>query len=206
MTPSPYPIVEPPFEDADSTPRIDGVVLAAGQSRRFGSENKLLTPVDGKPLVCHAVEPLCAVLPRVVVVVGNDADAVRDVLGAYPVDCVENPDYSEGQATSLARGVEQLGPAVDGAVFALGDMPAVEPATVELLVDAFATGAGDPLVAAYDGQRGNPVLFGSQYFEQLATQTGDTGGRPVLRSAADTVLVATGDPGVHRDVDRKSDL
>lgn len=206
MTPSPYPIIEPPFEDADSTPRIDGVVLAAGESRRFGSENKLLAPVDGKPLVCHAVDPLCAVLPRVVVVVGTDADAVRDVLEGYPVECVENPDYSEGQATSLARGVGQLDASVDGAVFALGDMPAVDPATVGLLVDAFAAGVGDPLVPAYDGQRGNPVLFGSQYFEQLATQTGDTGGRPVFQSAADTALVATGDPGVRRDVDRKSDL
>lgn len=187
-------------------PQIDGVVLAAGQSQRFGSENKLLAPVDGKPLVCHAVDPLCAVLPRVVVVLGNDADSVRGELESYPVECVENTDYTEGQATSLARGVEQLDPSVDGAVFALGDMPAVEPATVELLVDAFAAGVGDPLVAAYEGQRGNPVLFGSQYFEQLATQTGDTGGRSIFQSAAGTKLVATGDPGILRDVDRKSDL
>jgi molybdenum cofactor cytidylyltransferase len=206
VTPGTYPVAEPPFPAADTTPVVDGVVLAAGQSKRFGAQNKLLAPVEGIPLVCHAVAPVCTVLSRVVVVVGNDADAVRDALADYPVECVENPDYADGQATSLACGVEQIRFSADGALFALGDMPAVDAATVELLCEAFAAGVGDPLVAAHNGHRGNPVLFGPQYFDQLATQTGDTGGRPVLQSAPGTTLVETGDRGVRRDVDHPSDL
>ncbi len=206
MTPRTYPVAEPPFSAADTTPVVDGVVLAAGQSTRFGARNKLLAQVDGTPLVCHAVAPVCAVLSRVMVVVGNDADAVRDALADYPVECVENTDYADGQATSLACGVGQVRSAADGALFALGDMPAVDAATVALLREAFAAGVGDPLVAAHDGRRGNPVLFGTQYFDQLAAQTGDTGGRPVLQSAPGTTLVETGDPGVRRDIDYASEL
>lgn len=75
---------------------LKGGVLAAGQSKRFGAQSKLLATAEGTPLTYHAVAPVCTVLSRVVVVVGNDADAVRDSLANYPVECVRNPNYVDG--------------------------------------------------------------------------------------------------------------
>jgi molybdenum cofactor cytidylyltransferase len=199
------PPAKPPF-DPDRSPRVAGIVLAAGTSSRFGEGSKLLAPVEGTPLVRRAVEPLCEILPEVVVVLGHEADAVREALCDRPITFVENESYRDGQASSVRRGIEAVGERVDGALFALGDMPDVRPATVAMLVDAFGAGVGDPVVAGFEGRRGNPVVFGRAYFDRLAAISGDVGGRAILASAGDTALVATRDPGVLRDVDTPADL
>jgi len=208
-----FPVVEPPF-DADQadnggtdSPAVSGVLLAAGTSSRFGDANKLLATVGGEPLVRRAIAPLVAAnLHEIVVVLGHEADAVRDALADFPVEFVVNDDYAAGQATSVRAGVAAVDEAADAALFALGDMPDVRPETVAALVAAFAAGAGDPLAAAFEGQRGNPVLFGRQFFDRLAAVDGDVGGREILRTAETTALVETRDPGVRRDVDRRDDL
>lgn len=201
------PTVEPPFDGDPGEVDVAGVLLAAGTSSRFGEANKLLATVDGEPLVRRAIEPLLSSdLSEVVAVVGHEAAAVRSALRDAPVRIVENGAYAEGQATSVRRGLGAVGESVDGVLFALGDMPDVRPATVEALRSAFAAGAGDPLVAACDGRRGNPVLFGRRFFDRLAEAEGDTGGREILLDAPGARLVETGDPGALRDVDRPSDL
>lgn len=187
--------------------RVAGVLLAAGTSSRFGEANKLLAALDGEPVVRHAARTLldpAAGLDRVVAVVGHEADRVRAAL-PDGLAVVENPNYERGQATSVQAGVEAVREA-DAAVFALGDLPRVRPETVGLLVRAFRAGLGDPLAAACEGRRGNPVLFGARHFDALADVAGDTGGRRILLESDDAALVETGDPGVLRDVDTPEDL
>jgi molybdenum cofactor cytidylyltransferase len=95
---------------------------------------------------------------------------------------------------------------VAAAVFALGDMPFVSPETVDTLVATYRTGPETALAAAYDGSRGNPVLFDRCHFERLADVSGDTGGCAVLLEGDRSALVATDDPGVVRDIDTPADL
>ena len=82
----------------------------------------------------------------------------------------------------------------------------VDPETVETLVAAHAAGAGDALAAAYEGTRGNPVLFDARFFKRLTAVDGDVGGREILLTDDASALVAVDDPGVRRDVDRPTDL
>ena len=202
--------------------RAAGVVLAAGLSSRFGGGDKLLATLEGDPLVVHAVRTLTgADLDAVAAVVDPTSDVSRaleaagfadngvgDTDAGVDVALVENPDAAAGQATSVRHGVAWARDEADAdaAVFALGDMPRVRPETVDRLVTAWRDGRGSALAAAHDGRRGNPVLFEARHFDALAGVSGDTGGRPVLESAADSALVETGDPGVRRDVDTRADL
>lgn len=208
------PLVHPPTDAAEQrterTPPVAGVLLAAGTSSRFGDENKLLATYDGEPLVRHAARTLVeAGLEPLVAVVGHQRDRVAAALDGLGFEIVDNPHYDDGQATSVRRGVEALSPdadTVDAVVFALGDMPAVAPASVRALVDAYRTGEWTALAAAFGGQRGNPVLFGREHFGALTDVSGDTGGRRILQSGPRSALVETGDPGVRRDVDTPADL
>lgn len=187
---------------------VHGIVLAAGASERFGERNKLLATVDCEPLVRRATETLLASsIDGVTVVIGHEADQVRRTLGDLPVAFVENPDYASGQAASVRAGVRAAEDHdADGVLVSLGDMPFVSTESIDLLLTAFRRGLGDVVIAVADGRRGNPVVFGQQYFEGLRGLTGDTGGRMLFAEADDVVGVETGDPGVRRDVDRSADL
>lgn len=219
------PVVAPPF-DASSRPNasVAGVLLAAGTSSRFGPANKLLaplgsgdsgsepessdsTPPESDPLVRHAARSLldAAELDAVAVVVAADDAPVNDALSGMDVSLVVNPDAERGQATSVRRGV-QWGREYDAIVFALGDMPRVSPASIDRLVAAYRSDAGDALAAAFDGARGNPVLFDARHFDALADVEGDTGGRKILLHGDRSALVETDDPGVLVDVDTTDDL
>jgi molybdenum cofactor cytidylyltransferase len=205
------PVVEPAAFPAAS-PRADatvwGVVLAAGTSSRYGEPNKLLASLDGRPLVAHAVETLVeSDCDGVTVVVGWEHERVTDAVAAFDVEIVENPAFADGQSTSVRRGVERAdAQGADAVLVALGDMPDVDVASVDLLVEAYERGVADVLAAAAAGQRGNPVLFDAAYFDALAAVEGDTGGRSLLTPAEGAVAIETGDYGVHRDVDRPADL
>lgn len=189
-------------------PHVAGVLLAAGTSSRFGERNKLLEPIDGIPLVRRSAETLVdAGLAPLIAVVGHDAPKVREALAGLGIEILENEAYREGQATSVRAAVRALAARgdVDAAVFALGDMPFVAADSVRTLVSTYAAGDATALAAAYEGVRGNPVLFDRQHFTALSTVVGDTGGKSVFKEA-NHALVETGDPGVRFDIDTTDDL
>jgi molybdenum cofactor cytidylyltransferase len=176
-----------PREDArpvavPRAPRVGGLVLAAGQSRRMGALNKLLVEIDGKPMVRRVVETaLAAGLAPVVVVIGHQAERVRAVLAGLPVTTVENPDYRDGLSTSLKAGVAALPSEIDGALICLGDMPLVTPGDIARLLAAFnPTEARAIVVPTRRGKRGNPVLWGRRFFAEMREGAGDTGAKHLI--------------------------
>ena len=202
------PIRSPPFEAGErESSRVAGVLLAAGTSTRFGDDNKLVATLDGEPLVRHAARTLLdASVAPVVVVVGHEADRIRDALAGLDLRFVANDAYAEGQSTSVRAGIGALDATIDAAVVALGDMPFVDPDTVETLVSAYEAGVGDAVAASHDGQRGNPVLFDQRFFADLTAVEGDIGGRQILVKSDRSACVAVPDSGVRRDIDDPDDL
>ena len=185
---------------------VGGVLLAAGLGTRFEGGNKLLAEIDGRPVVRRAASTLAGTpLDGIVAVLGHEAEAVKTALEGLDLTTRHNEDYTRGQSTSVAVGVAAARErGWDAAVFALGDMPFVDPGTVDRLLAAYADGTGSVLAPAHEGTRGNPVLFDSRRFEALADVTGDRGGRDIVADVG--TLVAVDDPGVRRDVDRRRDL
>lgn len=188
--------------------RVGGIVLAAGESRRFGDGNKLLASVEGTPIVRRSAATLLdSRLDDVVTIVGHEADAVQDALDDLEMATRRNEEYTEGQSTSVREGiVASRERGWDAAVFALGDMPFVSSSTVNTLLDAYTAGEGSIVAAAYEGMRGNPVLFDASHFDTLTRVTGDRGGRRILEENSDSVLVETEDRGTVRDIDSEADL
>lgn len=190
---------------------VVGVLLAAGLGTRFADGNKLLTRAerDGEqdPVVRLAAERLVeSPVDDAVAVLGHEAERVADVLEPLDIETVHNSEYESGQATSVRRGIAWArSREADAALFALGDMPWVAPSTYRALVDSWRGREADIVVPTNTGKRGNPVVFGARYFEDLAGVSGDTGGR-VLVQREPVEHVAVDDPGIHCDVDRRQDL
>lgn len=213
MTLEGLPVVDPPF-DGDTRPTARGddtvvaVVLAAGTSSRYGAENKLLTELEGVPIVRQATETIRrSNVDTTAVVVGHDAEQVRATIDDCADVVVRNDRYEGGQDTSVERGVVAARERdADAVLFALGDMPQVDVESVNRLVAAYHDGVGDALAVAHEGERGNPVLFDATHFPALSTVSGDIGGRQILLTNDDSALVETGDPGVLFDVDTPQHL
>ena len=116
---------------------IAGIVLAGGASSRFGATKQTAT-FRGKPLVQHAIDALAAAgIGDIVVVLGNDAENVAAAL-ALPAGArsVANPRWSEGQASSLAIGLDAVAGS-EAVVVLLADQPGVTADHVRALVGAF---------------------------------------------------------------------
>ncbi|QLG60309.1 nucleotidyltransferase family protein [Halorarum salinum] len=209
MTESALPIRSPPVTaDGTFTASVSGIVLAAGTSVRFGDENKLLQQIDGEPIIHRVVGTLLQTdLTGVGVVLGHEANAVRDALSELDVQILENEAFTSGQSSSVRAGVRYAARRESDAVLvALGDMPFVSSSSITSLLTAYETWESSALAAAYDGERGNPVIFDAQHFDALTKVGGDVGGREILLTADDAALVETNDPGVRRDVDDPTDL
>jgi len=185
-------------------PRIAALVLAAGQSRRMGSVNKMLAEANGKPMIETSVDAVLASgAGPVTVVTGHEPEAVRRALEDRDVSFVHNPDYAEGLSTSLRAGIGALPDDVDGAVVCLGDMPAVEARHIDKLIAAFDPEEGRSIcVPTHQGKRGNPVLWAASIFAEMKDIAGDVGARHLIGEHADVVCeVAIDDDAVLLDLD-----
>lgn len=185
-------------------PRIAALLLAAGQSRRMGKENKLLAEIDGKPMVRHMAEAVGASkVSSLTVVLGHEADAVRAALADLNPAYAYNPDYAEGLSTSLKTGLAAVGDEVDGVVVCLGDMPRVSTGIIDRMIAAFDPVEGRSIVVpTRRGKRGNPVLFAKRFFEEMGGVSGDVGARHLIGNHEDLVVeLEVEDESVLTDVD-----
>jgi molybdenum cofactor cytidylyltransferase len=186
---------------------IGGVLLAAGGASRFGSP-KQLAELDGAPLLQHAVNAMVDVfaIERAVVVLGANADYVREAVDfrtAQPVVC---EGWEEGMAASLRCGVAALGE-VDWAVVTLGDQPRITPQVIAWVCDE-AAGAGDWIAAVrttYDGEAGHPVALSRWLLDEVRTLHGDVGARELL-AAHPVITIEAGRDCRPGDVDTPDDL
>jgi nicotine blue oxidoreductase len=188
-----------------STPRVAGLLLAAGAGRRFGMP-KALVRHRGGLFVEHAAAVLheagCA---PVVIVLGASAEEVRSTATLPGSSLVGNPNWESGMGSSLRVGLDTLSTSDAEAVVVLPvDTPGVTAAAVRRLA---ALAAPDALArASYDGAPGHPVLIGRAHWPGVwELATGDQGARPYLRRHGGTD-VPCADVGTGTDVDRPEDL
>jgi len=181
---------------------VAAIVLAAGRSTRMGAANKLLCPVDGEPMVAHAVAAALASRARpVIVVTGHEADEVEAVL-PQGVTVVRNADHASGIASSLRCGLAAVPDEAGAAVVLLGDMPRVGAAAIDTLIALFAEAPRVAAVApSWQGQPGNPVLLARRLFADVMQLVGDEGARRLFAGRSDVMNVAMDDPAVAIDID-----
>jgi CTP:molybdopterin cytidylyltransferase MocA len=184
---------------------VSAIVLAAGGGSRFGG-GKLLAKLGGRPIIETVLDNLReAPVDEIIVIVGADAESLREVCERYGIRTVANEEWERGQSTSVVAGLRTCGGRA--AVVMLGDQPFVGAEAVARLVAAFAEGA-KVAVATYGGKRRNPVLFSREIWPLLEAElAGDEGARSVLRRHPELVVEVpcegVGDPV---DVDTREDL
>jgi molybdenum cofactor cytidylyltransferase len=182
-------------------PRISGLILAAGGSRRLGRPKQLL-PFGGATLLDHTLATARACgFDQLIVALGGSADEVRSQVDLGGATVVHNPGFGSGCGSSIAAAVE----VVDGDVLVLmlGDQPGVTAGTVRALLG----GRGDaPLaVCRYDDGRGHPFAFGREVFGDLRALHGDKAVWKLLEARPEAVAEVRMAGRVPLDVDTWED-
>ncbi len=184
---------------------VGAIVLAAGLSRRMG-RNKLIEPISGKPMITHILDALAdAGIDRPIIALGHQTPKITDALRKYSYHAVIVSDFEHGIAHSLRAAVAAAPPHWDAVLVCLGDMPFVSATLIRSLALQAATDL--ILVPMTSGKRGNPVLWGRAYFDDLRGLTGDVGGKQLFTHYASKIMeVETGENAILRDIDTVADL
>ena len=181
------------------------MVLAAGRATRFDGA-KLTQDLDGRPLLQHSLAAAQAAFPgRVVLVVGHSSGSVTELSGGLADIVVVNSNYSSGQGSSIAVGVNACRDDAAAIVIMLADQPLVTSGVLDQLVEGWTGDENHIVVSDYGGSQGPPVLFGKGAFDHLCGLTGDSGAKKVIQSGQfDVATIAVGSLGF--DVDTPKDL
>lgn len=182
-----------------------GILLAAGQSRRFGS-SKLLHPVnDNTPMLLVAAKKLVDVLPYSIIVLNQTLIPYAAQLEQLGIKVVVNKQAKRGLGSSIACGVRASQDAT-GWLIALADMPYIKSQTIIQLGKRLQDGASI-IAPQYKQQRGHPVGFSQHYKDELTALDGDVGARHIIQNHQDKLeLLECDDSGVITDIDHLSDI
>jgi molybdenum cofactor cytidylyltransferase len=168
---------------------IVAVVPAAGLSRRMGKCKQLL-PFAGTTIIGHIVDELQrSRVDEVRVVIGHEADRLREELGPRGVRIVVNPDYERtDMLASIRCGLAELPPQCRAILVAPGDQPAVRAELIDAVIDCYLAGSGGIVVPCHASRRGHPVLFAAAYRAEILTGYDQVGLRGLLAVHADDLF------------------
>lgn len=191
---------------------ISPVLLAAGQSRRFGSD-KLLHNLDydgiNKPLILHSLKPWLTVFDQLNIVIRADNYALIRLLKnsefASCLTLITATNPTQGMSASLVSGIkanQQSG----GWLIGLADMPFIQSTVIANSLAALEANAVITL-PTFREQRGHPVGFCSQFLPQLLSLRGDNGAKQIIASASDKItFIESSDNGILLDIDTREVL
>lgn len=201
---------------------LAGLVLAAGQSTRFGADKRLAAYNDGDTLLTKSIaliEPFCG---RIFVATrAGEIDQGKRLLGRWwghdKVEQVCARDAAHGMGNTLSNLMERIREFektqqedFTGALLMLADMPYIESATISKVVAAHSV--DNIALPCYQEhherkRRGHPVVFGRKWFDALSGLQGDRGAKNIIENnPACRVETMVEDTGIFRDVDEPQDI
>jgi molybdenum cofactor cytidylyltransferase len=186
---------------------IVAVILSAGESSRMGRPKALL-PIDGVRFIEKIVTSLKSTrVGKIAVVLGHEAEEMRQKISDLPCEVVINPGYKRGQLSSLVAAIRNIeagndAQSVDGILVHLVDHPYIDPTLVNSMIDRFYETKKLIVVPRYRDRRGHPVIFSRLLFAELLATPIDQGAKVVVHAHRnETLEIDTDDEGVTVDID-----
>jgi molybdenum cofactor cytidylyltransferase len=198
-------------------PGFCGVILAAGESARMGTDKALLPwppPTAGLSpgrgtFLSAAISSLLQVCDLVLVVAGKNEERLTPIVYANNASLVRNPAPEQGQFSSLQTGLQEvLNRGRDAAIITLVDRPPARPATLEALHDAFVAAPMNvwAVIPEYKGQHGHPFVSGRELIHKWLEAPPTATARAIEHQyLAHIQYLSVEDPYVVKNVDTPQD-
>jgi molybdenum cofactor cytidylyltransferase len=189
------------------TAAVYGILLAAGESRRMGFPKPLLR-IDGETYLERLVAAMRPAVDGLIIVLGAHREMISRAIPRGPgISTVTNPNYPDGQLSSLKVALRRIPENAAAVMVHLIDHPTVTSTTFSQMVETWRNSPAPILIARYRGRRGHPVIFERRLFDELLAAPDNQGARIVVNADPDRVTYCeVEDPGVSLDLDTPADL
>jgi molybdenum cofactor cytidylyltransferase len=188
---------------------ISTIVLAAGQSKRMGGDNKLIKKYNKKYLINHIVATLIkSKVNKIIVVLGFQSSKVRKIIVKNKkINFVFNKNYKSGMASSIKVGLRRISKRSIGFLIVQADMPKISRKIINKLYEAIKSKDKEIFVPTYKRKLGNPVGFKYSMLKTLKKIKGDKGAKKIIkRNKKKIYLIKVNSKSIFNDLNTPRDF
>lgn len=191
---------------------LGAIIMASGESKRFGKENKLLLDCNGETMFELTLNKAINsdIFSQIVVV--TKFDEIKEVCMKYPKICIVHNDKTHlGISQSIKLGVENIYDFINGYMFITADQPNITIESLKKLNLAFRKNNSSDcnnkiILSNYNGTKGSPNIFGTNYKDRLLLLQGDIGGKQIVKDCLDCVIEVDLPEIENIDIDYQEDI
>ena len=188
---------------------IKAILLAAGQSKRLKSENKLIKLYKKKPLINHSLKALHkSKVNEVIIVLGHQKNELKKVIRKNKKNVfIYNKDYRKGMASSIKIGLKKVSKNNKGFIIVQSDMPFLKTSEINKIYNSIKAQKFLVHVLRNKNRVGNPIGFDISIVNKFKRIKGDVGAKfMVKRLKNETNFIKIGNPKSFKDFDKASDF
>lgn len=175
------------------------ILLAAGESKRFGSTKAIAELREQNVIGILQVMLLSTQLDEIVIVLGAHANEIEPFLLHHKkINVVYNKSYNLGQTSSFQAGVKASSPLASGYLLLPVDFPFVQSETVNRIIETYIARTPQILLPTYHGKKGHPPVFNNTLKQELLGLPTSKGLNEIVHKYGEneTLRLTVEDPGV----------
>ena len=188
---------------------IKAILLAAGQSKRLKSENKLIKLYKKKPLINHSLNALHkSKVNKIIVVLGHQKKEIQKIIKRNNKNIFTyNKEYKKGMASSIKAGLRKLNKKDKGFIIVQSDMPFIKSSDINKIFNSIKSKKYLVHVLKYKNRVGNPIGFDISIMKKFKKIKGDVGAKfMVKRLKKETRFIKINNLKSFKDFDKVSDF
>ena len=191
--------------------RIACFILAAGMSKRMGSENKLLKKYNNNIILDQTLKNhFESKLEILNIIIGHDKQSIKKILRDFNIQIIENPNYKSGILSSIKEINNHVNENITGIMISLADMPLVRSEDIDSIIDAFLLHNEEKIcIPESSGRYGNPMIIPVDIYKKIIQNENllkDRGLKTtILDGKFDLIKISTSN-GVLKDFDTQEDF
>ena len=188
---------------------IKAILLAAGQSKRMKSENKLIKLYKNKPLINYSLNVLTkSKVNKIIIVLGHQHKELKKIIKKNnKIIFTYNKNYKKGMASSIKIGLKKISKNDKGFIIAQSDMPFVKQSDINKICRSINSKKFLVHALKYKNRVGNPIGFDSSLIKKFKNIKGQFGAKFMVKRLKNrTNFIKTKSIKSFKDFDKASDF
>jgi len=188
---------------------IKAIFLAAGQSKRLKSENKLTKLYKKTPLINYSLKTLHkSKINKVIVVLGYQKNEIKKIIQKNKKNIfIYNKEYKKGMASSIKEGLKKVNKKDKGFIIVQSDMPFIKSLEINKICNSIKSKKYLVHTLRYKNKVGNPIGFDISIMKKFKKIKGDVGAKFIVkRLKNETKFIKINNLISFKDFDKASDF